>query len=47
MSTNICSIYRLGANKKALSELDNAHLEELAGTTPASASVSGWSILQV
>jgi len=32
----LSTIYRLGTNKKALSELDNAHLEELAGTAPAS-----------
>lgn len=34
--TNLSSIYRLGTNKKALSNLDNAHLVELAGTAPAS-----------
>lgn len=38
--SELSSIYRLGTNKKALSNLDNAHLEELAGTAPASASLS-------
>ena len=33
---NLSSIYRLGTNKKALSELDNAHLVELPGIAPGS-----------
>ena len=33
----LISIYRLRTNKKALSNADNAFLEELAGTAPASA----------
>ncbi len=37
---NISSIYRLGTNKKALSDMDNAHLVELVGTAPTSASLT-------
>ena len=36
----LSSIYRLGTNKKALSNVDNAHLVELVGTTPTSAGLS-------
>ena len=39
-SPNLSSIYRLGTNKKALSNVDNAFVEELAGTAPASVSLS-------
>ncbi|MDB5185572.1 MAG: hypothetical protein JWL85_95 [Candidatus Saccharibacteria bacterium] len=39
-SPTLSSIYRLGTNKKALSDVDNAHLVELAGTAPASARLS-------
>ena len=38
---NLSSIYRLGTNKKALENASNAHLEELAGTAPASVSLFG------
>ncbi len=41
---DLSSIYRLGTNKKALSDMDNAHLVELAGTAPASAGLS-WLIV--
>lgn len=37
---NLSSIYTLGTNKKALSNVDNAHLEELAVTATASAGLS-------
>ncbi len=37
---NLNTIYRLGTNKKALSDVDNAHLVELAGTAPASVGLS-------
>ena len=37
---NLSSIYRLGTNKKALSNVDNAHLVELEGIAPSSASLS-------
>lgn len=37
---NLSTIYRLGTNKKALSDMDNAHLVELVGTAPTSAGLS-------
>ena len=40
----LSSIYRLGSNKKALENVSNAHLEELAGTAPASAGLS-WLVI--
>lgn len=44
---NLSTIYRLGTNKKALSNVDNALLVELVGTAPTSASLTDQSILQV
>jgi DNA invertase Pin-like site-specific DNA recombinase len=37
---SLSTIYRLGTNKKALSDVDNAHLVELQGTAPWSAGLS-------